>query len=154
MDSHDSGGLDRRTHERDSCGTRGEEPPDTLSTSEAERMAGQVLMRLGADHIRAEGLLTDNRDLLVEIRDLLRQLLAARAAREPREPEGCLGHVVAVLRAAGKRLTTTRVLEELAKAGHEWSETTVKHTLAAAVGAGVLVNDPESGPRGYGLAES
>ena len=85
---------------------------------------------------------------VLERLDALEQRIAAMPP-PPREPSGCMGDILAVLRAAGGPLTTAGVLDALAKAGKEWSESTVRHTLAAAVDAGILANTQGKDSKGY-----
>jgi hypothetical protein len=79
------------------------------------------------------------------------------ASLPPAEPEPgrpispCVVDILDVLQAAGVPLTTTRLLAELAKAGKEWSERTVKGYLAEMVKDGTLTNPEGVTPRGYRL---
>lgn len=61
--------------------------------------------------------------------------------------------IVAVLRKAGRRLTTARILSALEEAGLPASEGMLKQTLAAMRRHGLLTNDRNADPPGYGLPE-
>jgi hypothetical protein len=65
----------------------------------------------------------------------------------------CEEDIVAVLRAAGHRLTTMQILEALDRQGMPHGESTVKAHLAGMVRRGVLDKDPDANPHGYGLPE-
>ena len=83
---------------------------------------------------------------------------STRPDHQPAQPtrtreSKCLDDIRAALQDAGRRLTTTQLLAALDRRGTPWGESTVKHTLAAAVDAGFLTNDQRANPRGYGLAE-
>jgi len=67
--------------------------------------------------------------------------------------DDCTLDILHVLEDAGHRLTTTRILSQLARAGAQWSERSVSGTLARMVEDGTLTNDQHAKPRGYGLAE-
>jgi hypothetical protein len=60
--------------------------------------------------------------------------------------------ILATLRAVGKPMTTTRLLEEFAKQGLQWSDRAVKGHLAEMVKDGTLENAEDAKPRGYRLA--
>jgi hypothetical protein len=77
---------------------------------------------------------------------------AAAELAAPAAPETpCTADILAVVCAAGRRLTTSQILTALEQANHLHGESTVKGTLARLVDAGVLTNDPDARPRGYGL---
>lgn len=114
-----------------------------------EEIRGEIHSALATLGQAVEGLTAKVAALHSEI-DGLRTDIAALKAKP--EPSGCLRDILAVLRTAGRRLTTNRILEELEKAGYEWSESTVRHTLATAVASELLTNDQQSDPRGYGLS--
>jgi hypothetical protein len=59
--------------------------------------------------------------------------------------------VLRVLRAAGTPLTGTRIMEEMARAGIEWSKRSVDGYLAEMVADGTLENPDGARPRGYRL---
>jgi hypothetical protein len=63
----------------------------------------------------------------------------------------CVRDVQAALVRAGHRLTTTRILAALDKAGADHSETAVKRSLAWAADVGLLTKAPDADPPGYGL---
>jgi hypothetical protein len=67
--------------------------------------------------------------------------------------DDCTGVILQVLREAGRTLTTTGLLEEMARQGTVWSERTVCRHLAALTKDGILVNVVDSTPRGYRLAQ-
>jgi|SRR5215469_16154984 len=65
----------------------------------------------------------------------------------------CVKEILTTLRAAGRPLTKTRLLEEMGKHGYEWSESTVTHYLKLLMEDGTITNPPDAKPRGYRLAE-
>lgn len=65
----------------------------------------------------------------------------------------CADDILAVLDAAKRPLTTTRLMSELSRAGKEWSQRHVARYLAEMVADGTLENDPNARPRGYRLPE-
>jgi hypothetical protein len=70
--------------------------------------------------------------------------------------DACTADVLAALRAAGKPLTKTRLLEEMAararrREGGEWSESTVCRRLANLMEDGTIENPEGARPRGYRL---
>src|SRR5579884_1043599 len=65
----------------------------------------------------------------------------------------CALDILEVLQAVGHRLTTTRLLAEMAQRSKDWSERTVAGCLARMVEDGTLTNDSHARPRGYGLPE-
>jgi hypothetical protein len=93
---------------------------------------------------------------------------AAAAAARPNdndEEEGrgksgvdaCTADVLAALRAVGRPLTKTRLLEEMAararrRESGEWSESTVCRRLANLMEDGTIENPEGARPRGYRLA--
>jgi hypothetical protein len=117
-----------------------------LSVREARVLNGEVLLGILLRLERLEKVLAANRATLAQIREALAERLAAG------QPNGCLADIQTVLGLAGKRLTTAGILDALAAAGLDWSESTVKGTLSAAVDAGNLTNDQRANPKGYALA--
>lgn len=131
-----------------------------LTAWEAERLAGQVLMAISLFTTEYAAERERDRALLLRLvkrqrRQLRRlaRLIKLRLAPLPHEPTGCLRDICLVLRQAGRRLTTTGILDALAKGGLGWGEATVKFTLSAAVEAGILTNDQKANPRGYSIPE-
>jgi hypothetical protein len=61
--------------------------------------------------------------------------------------------IVETLRSVGCRLSTTRLISEMAKRGSNPSEQYIKKRLSAMVKTGQLDNDSKAKPRGYGLPE-
>jgi hypothetical protein len=72
-------------------------------------------------------------------------------AEEVDELSQCKQDITSVLREAGERLTTTRVLEQLHARDLIWGESTTKRALAEMVRDGELTNRRDTRPRGYGL---
>jgi hypothetical protein len=68
-------------------------------------------------------------------------------------PQGCRADICAVLREAGKRLTTSEILTALDKSNRVWGESTVKTNLADMVEDRLITNRQDVRPRGYGLPE-
>ncbi len=70
---------------------------------------------------------------------------------QPRDDDDrdCRSDVLAVLRAAGRRLTTSQILTELERRNWLWGEGTVKRHLAALVAEGTLTSDTGARPPGY-----
>ncbi len=76
---------------------------------------------------------------------------ASRAT--PREPvNGCGADILRVLREVGCRLTLRRLLDEFADREIPWSESSVNRHLAMLREAGLVNNDPEARPPGYGIS--
>jgi hypothetical protein len=61
--------------------------------------------------------------------------------------------IIETLRAVGHRLTTTKLLGEMSRRKLNPSASYVKKRLAELVKAGRVTNDPNAGPKGYGLPE-
>ncbi len=78
---------------------------------------------------------------------------AFASAEEEGRFSQCIADILDVLRQANRPLTTTRILDELSRAGKEWSERHVNSMLASMIRDGTLVNDPAARPRGYRLPE-
>lgn len=74
---------------------------------------------------------------------------------QPREDDERDLHadILAVLRAAGRRLTADQIMSDLAARGWIHGERTVTGHLAAMVKAGTLDNDPRAKPPGYRIVE-
>jgi hypothetical protein len=72
----------------------------------------------------------------------------------PFQPTGCRADILTVLRAAGQRLTTNRILDALEEAGMIHGESTVKMALAEMVRSGILSNDNRAEPKGYAVVEA
>lgn len=68
---------------------------------------------------------------------------------EGRRQSQCVDDILAVLEAAGRRLTTMGILSGLNRADKEWSQSYVSKLLAKMVEDGVIDNDPDARPRGY-----
>lgn len=79
----------------------------------------------------------------------------------PREPpenrslrdEPLAVRVLMLLEDAGQRMSTTRIMTALARAGHDYSERKLQDTLARLVEEGTLDNRQNVRPVGYGLPE-
>lgn len=86
--------------------------------------------------------------------DFTIEVYQAPAADTPKpKPDRVAAAVVAALGAAGRRLTTTKLLAALAERGCEFSERTVKGRLAEMVADGRLTADSGPASDGYGLPE-
>ena len=73
----------------------------------------------------------------------------------PRNPiqHRCIKDILATLREVGRPLTTNRLLEEMARRGHDWSERTVAQYLKVLMEDGTIENPPDAKPRGYRESE-
>lgn len=61
--------------------------------------------------------------------------------------------IMSTLREAGERMTTTRLLEAMNRAGHNFGDSTVKNALSILVTTRRIDNRRDTSPRGYGLPE-
>lgn len=61
--------------------------------------------------------------------------------------------VMSTLREVGERMTTTRLLEAMGRAGHDFADSTVKNALSILVTTRRIDNRQDTSPRGYGLPE-
>lgn len=75
---------------------------------------------------------------------------AAPDAADPRRGRRCTADIILTLaEAAGRRLTTTRLLADMEKAERDHAESVVKATLARLRASGDILNDDDN--RGYYL---
>jgi hypothetical protein len=109
-------------------------------------------VRAWAERVYAEAPLAK---VLVRFRDGLELRMPAPGgparAPAPPVPPGCRADILAVLEAAGHRLTTAEILKALDQAKLVWGESTVKTNLADMVEDETLTNRQDVRPRGYGL---
>ncbi len=93
-----------------------------------------------------------------KIADLLWPPPLRQAPETPPEParadddRDCRADILAVLREAGRRLTTNQILAELERRSWLWGEGTVKRHLAGLMSDGELTNDSRARPPGYAQA--
>jgi hypothetical protein len=64
---------------------------------------------------------------------------------------GCRRDIIQVLKAAGHRLQTPKILDAFVAEEIEWSDRTVKRYLAELIAEGKIDHDPDDDPPGYGL---
>lgn len=77
---------------------------------------------------------------------------AQQEEREPTLPR-CVRDILSTMRSAGHPLTKMRLLEEMQRAGYEWSERTVDRYLKLLMEDGTIENPPDARPRGYRISE-
>lgn len=75
------------------------------------------------------------------------------AVPKPAAVVGCPADLVNLLRQVGHRMTAEETHAESERRGLPWGLTKVKSTLPVLVDLGILDNDQESHPKGYGLPE-
>lgn len=80
--------------------------------------------------------------------------MTPESRRERKGLAPCVRDILAALRRVKKPLTKTRLLEELWRDGHEWSESSVINYLKILMDDGTIENIQEGKDRGYRLTES
>ncbi len=77
---------------------------------------------------------------------------APKPASRPDDNRDLRADILAVLREAGRRLTTAQILAELARRQWHHGESTIKRHLAEMMDDGFIDNDPKERPPGYAPA--
>jgi hypothetical protein len=93
--------------------------------------------------------------LIIRLRDGRSiKLPAPQASAVPRVMlTECETDILAVIKAAGRRLTAEEIKEHLERALHIHGDSTIEHALARLVKTGLVDNKRDARGRGYGIIE-
>lgn len=68
-------------------------------------------------------------------------------------PSGCTREIIETLRDVGRRLTGEQLQHEMEQRGLRYSDSKLRLTAGVMVELGVLTNEQQTNPKGYGLPE-